>query len=220
MRQNETGLEEQRRSRSPPKKRMTSKERLMSHGKIEIAGVSLEAPEVKKLASIIAGQHDGDQEATKMPYVPNGDPQLDQKLILKQTIADAKMTYLLGQTLDQKENIIKALEEELNEEKKRRKDFSKSYKDQVKEFDHDKKALDRIKKQSDQMELKQQRREKDKLKMENELDMVPVKEKSNVSKKNQLKDHPIFFKGSKITSVIPKQASGIGSHKKMPSAKA
>lgn len=45
--------------------------------------------------------------------------------------------------------------------------------------------------------------------------MVPTKEKAS-NKKNKVQDHPIFFKGSTIKSVIPKQASGIGSVKRQP----
>jgi hypothetical protein len=38
------------------------------------------------------------------------------------------MTALMGETLMQKESIIKALEDQLNNETKRRKDISKDYK--------------------------------------------------------------------------------------------
>ena len=56
------------------------------------------------------------------------------------------MTALMGETLNQKEAIIKALTDELENETKRRKDIGNSYKHQVKEFELDKKALDNIKK--------------------------------------------------------------------------
>ena len=47
------------------------------------------------------------------------------------------MTALMSETLMQKEQIIKALEEQLNDETKRRKNISKDYKTQVKEFELD-----------------------------------------------------------------------------------
>jgi hypothetical protein len=99
------------------------------------------------------------------------------------------MTALMGQTLAQKEEIIRALEAELNNEQNRRKTISKDYKTQVKEFEQDQKALESIKREADRMELKQQRkRDKEERKKENELDMVPTKEKAKPprDKKNQL----------------------------------
>jgi thymidylate synthase len=50
--------------------------------------------------------------------------------------------------------IIKALEDELDQEQKRRKDIGKSYKTQVKEFEDEKKSLDILKKKSDALEAK------------------------------------------------------------------
>ena len=93
------------------------------------------------------------------------------------------MTALMGQTLAQKESIIKALQDELDQETKRRKDIGKTYKNTVKEFELDKKALDNIKKQSDRMEKTKQRKENEELKKEDDLDMVPTKEKKPVAKK-------------------------------------
>jgi|TARA_B110000305_G_C19305554_1_gene571377 hypothetical protein len=49
-------------------------------------------------------------------------------VVLQQSIADAKMTALMGQTLQSKEEIIKSLEEELAKEQKRRKQFTGDYK--------------------------------------------------------------------------------------------
>ena len=51
------------------------------------------------------------------------------------------------------------------------------------------------------MEEKAQRKEQDAARKEAELDMVPSREaKKPAQKKHQLQDHPIFFKGSKISS--------------------
>ena len=43
-------------------------------------------------------------------------------------MADAKMTALMGQTLENKQKIIDALQKELGEETQRRKDIGKSFK--------------------------------------------------------------------------------------------
>ena len=75
------------------------------HGTIEIAGVTLEAQDVKKLNTILEGQNEGEQK-TGAPYYEEG---TNQKMVLQQSIADAKMTALMGQTLQQKELIIKQL---------------------------------------------------------------------------------------------------------------
>ena len=100
--------------------------------------------------------------------------------------------------------IIKQLQDELEKESKRRRDYAKSYKAQVKEIELDRKDLERIKKQSDKMEERAQRKEQEAVRKEAELDMVPSREAKKPAKKHQLQDHPIFFKGSKITSQIPK----------------
>lgn len=55
--------------------------------------------------------------------------------MLQQTIADAKMTALMGQTLQNKEGIIKALEAELNKETMRRKEITTNYRKGVREFE-------------------------------------------------------------------------------------
>lgn len=56
--------------------------------------------------------------------------------------------------------------------------------------------------------------------------MIPTREKASPKKKatgpkkgHTLKEYPIFFKNTKIESVIPKQASGIGSVKKAQKTK-
>ena len=169
-------------------------------GKIEIAGVELAPNEVQKLTQILDPMGDEEAKVSEMP----GDP----KFVLQQTIADAKMNALMGETLAQKQNIISALEDELNKERNRRKQMSKDYKTQVREFELDKKALDGIKKKSEQMEKNKAKREAEELKKDSELDMVPTRErsskKSTVPKNHRLQEHPIFFKNSKIESRIPK----------------
>ena len=127
------------------------------------------------------------------------------------------MTALMSETLMQKEHIIKALEDQLNDETKRRKNISKDYKTQVKEFELDQKALENLKKQSENLERKKQRKEAEELK-NNDLDMVPTREKKKAEppKKYKLQDHPIFFKNSKIESRIPKQSQTTQSKKQLP----
>lgn len=92
----------------------------------------------------------------------------------------------MGQTLEQKEQIIKALEAELQKEKDRRKLISKSYTTQVKEFEIEQKTIEKIKRKADQMELSQQRKEKEKLKKDHDLDLVPSREKGSAKKKHVL----------------------------------
>ena len=65
------------------------------------------------------------------------------------------MTALMGQTLDNKEKIIAALQTELETETKRRRDHERKYKSQVKEFEQDQKILSNLKKESDRLEKKQ-----------------------------------------------------------------
>ena len=79
--------------------------------------------DVAKLNSIIDGQYQikGTEDELQTPAI-------DQKVVLQQSIADAKMTALMSETLMQKEHIIKALEDQLNDETKRRKNISKDYK--------------------------------------------------------------------------------------------
>ena len=94
------------------------------------------------------------------------------------------------------------------------------YRDEIKEIELDQKAIQELKAKSDKIEKKRERKEIEELKKNSELDMVPTREKgSKVPKKYQLKDHPIFFKGSKIESRIPKAPSLTGSGKKTQSFK-
>lgn len=177
----------------------------------------LEQNDVAKLATMLSGQYNGNQEATGAPYEEDGAQNEEQKLILKQSIADAKMTALMGETLAQKEKIIVALQSELEQEQKRRKDFKSDFKHQVKEYELDRKAIENIKRQSDAMERAKQKKEQEGLRKESELDFVPTKQSAKTAKpsKYQLKDHPIFFKNSSIKSVIPKQAPLHSSAKKL-----
>ena len=73
-------------------------------------------------------------------------------------------------------------------------------------MEKDKVAIHDLKSKSDKMEKRQQRKEIEELKKESDLDMIPQREKGpkTLPKKYQLKDHPIFFKNSNISSRIPK----------------
>ena len=62
------------------------------HGAIEIAGVQLGADDVGKLSNILDGRHG-------QPVFEQGTSNIDQRQVLQQTIADAKMTALVGETL-------------------------------------------------------------------------------------------------------------------------
>ena len=134
----------------------------MGHGRIEIAGVVLQGDDVTKLSNILDGHYrpkgsaldDTAGEQVQIPQDQNTGS-VDPKLVIEQNIADAKMTALMSQTLTQKEEIIKALEAQLESEKVRRKDHEKDYKTTLKEYKLDKKALDNLKKQSDILERQQ-----------------------------------------------------------------
>lgn len=93
------------------------------HGRIEIAGVVLEAEDVTKLNNILEGNYTlPQQEGVKIEEQKElKQPAINQKVVLQQSIADAKMTALMSQTLQSKEQIIKSLEEELKREQDRRK---------------------------------------------------------------------------------------------------
>ena len=55
-----------------------------------------------------------------------------------------------------------------------------------------------LKAKADKLERKEQERQKE---IEAELDQVPT----NMKKGKKLQDHPIFFRGSRIESRIPKE---------------
>ena len=85
------------------------------------------------------------------------------------------MSALMGQTLDQKEKIIQALQSELDNERKRRRHIGRDYHKQVKEFELDRKAIEVLKRKSDRMERQQELKAKQEALAEDELDMVPTK---------------------------------------------
>lgn len=62
-----------------------------THGKIEIAGVQLEPNDVVKLNKILDGEYQLAGTSGELTA-----PAIDQKLVLQQSIADAKMTALMG----------------------------------------------------------------------------------------------------------------------------
>ena len=96
----EAGTREQR-------KRSRSKSHIYDEPKIEVANVSFEPEEIKRLDRMVnAGQ---------------------SKVMIEQTIADAKMNSLMSQALDQKNGIIKTLQKELELERKQRRDLGKDF---------------------------------------------------------------------------------------------
>lgn len=103
------------------------------------------------------------------------------KYMLQQSLADAKMSALMGKTLEQKQNIIRALEAELDIERKRRKDMSGTYQQQVKDYEREKKSIAILKGKADKLERIKGQREREELR-DQELDMVPTKDKGPSSK--------------------------------------
>ena len=146
------------------------------YGQIQIAGVMLEPADVQNLNRILDGPP---REETNTDEAPSQ----GHSLVVQTSVADAKMSALMGETLQQKEAIIKALKDELDNETKRRKSISKDFKTQVKEFELDQKALSKLKQRSEILERNQQRKEVEELKKDMELDLVPSKEKKQPPKK-------------------------------------
>lgn len=120
------------------------------------------------------------------------------KAMIEQTIADAKMNALMSQAMDQKNSIIKALQRDLEAERKQRRDVGKEFSTSLKEFNEERKQLARLKAKADKLERKEQERQKE---IDAELDQVPT----NMKKATKLQEHPIFFKGSRIESSLPKE---------------
>lgn len=69
--------------------------------------------------------------------------------------------------------MIKALEKELARELRQNQSVHSGYKDELREMEKDKIAIEDLKNKSDKIEQKQSRKEIDKLRKENDLDMVP-----------------------------------------------
>lgn len=140
----EAGTREQR-------KRSRSKSAIYDEPRIEVANVSFEPEEVKRLDRMVeTGQ---------------------TKVMIEQTIADAKMNSLMSQALDQKNGIIKTLEKELALERKQRRDLGKDFSTSIKDYNEERKQLQVLKAKADKLERKEQERQKE---IDAELDQVPT----------------------------------------------
>lgn len=167
-------------------------------GEIEIANAKIAAEHSRQVPLKIPTAELTEAVATALADDP--DAGAKSKYLLQQSLADAKMSALMGKTLEQKENVIRALEAELEIERKRRKDMTGDYHKRVKEAEREKKEISILKAKSDKLERIKGQREREELR-EQELDMVPTKDhgptkKGKVPEKYKLKDHPIFFKNS------------------------
>ena len=76
-------------------------------------------------------------------------------------MADAKMSALMGKTLEQKQNIIRALEAELEIERKRRKNMTNDYRHKVKDFEREQKEIAILKAKSDKIEIMKGQKERE-----------------------------------------------------------
>ena len=63
-----------------------------------------------------------------------------------------KLHNLVGQALQQKEAMIKVLEDQLNQEKLRREAITNKFRDQLSEFEQERDALEKLRKASNLLE--------------------------------------------------------------------
>ena len=127
--------------------------------------------------------------------------------------------------------MIRALEEQLNIERNVQKEMTDKFKEQLRELEDEKLAIERMKKATVMMEKKQQDRDylqsRQSRQMEEELDMVPTKQKSarsNASNNNKWKkinssSSMQSFRPERVKSSIPKVASSKKQLQKEPSTK-
>lgn len=102
-------------------------------------------------------------EAVATALADDPDAGTKSKYLLQQSLADAKMSALMGKTLEQKENVIRALEAELEIERKRRKDMTGDYHHRIKDFEREKKEISILKAKSDKLERIKGQREREEL---------------------------------------------------------
>lgn len=102
-------------------------------------------------------------EAVATALADDPDAGAKSKYLLQQSLADAKMSALMGKTLEQKENVIRALEAELEIERKRRKDMTGDYHHRIKDFEREKKEISILKAKSDKLERIKGQREREEL---------------------------------------------------------
>lgn len=103
-----------------------------------MANVSFEPEEIKRLDRMVeTGQ---------------------SKVMIEQTIADAKMNSLMSQALDQKNGIIKTLQKDLERERKQRRDLGREFSGSIKSYNEERKQLAVLKSKADKLERKEQER--------------------------------------------------------------
>ena len=66
-----------------------------------------------------------------------------------------RLHQLVGQALNQKEAMIKVLEEQLQAERQRREALAEKFKEQIAEFEQERDALERLRRASNMLEKKQ-----------------------------------------------------------------
>lgn len=129
------------------------------------------------------------------------------------------MQHLISQTILSKETMIKALEEELNQERERRKEVVETFKKQMVDFQEDKDIIQRMQRANARMERvngdKATSELREERKFEDELDLVPTKDSKSTQRTNpsarsskSLKSKQIHqsFNPDRVKSSIPKVA--------------
>ena len=71
------------------------------------------------------------------------------------TETDMKLHHLVGQALQQKEAMIRVLEEQLNAERQRREEITNKFRTQLAEFEQERDAVERLRRASNMLERKQ-----------------------------------------------------------------
>jgi hypothetical protein len=147
-------------------------------------------------------------------FLNNSTPAFDTNSVLKQvmgTETDMKLQHLVGQALQQKEAMIKVLEEQLNAERQRREDITSKFRQQLTEFEQERDAVEKLRKASNYLEKKQNDgRSLASLHHSNthnsELDLVPSKETQRSSKKGTSSKASLnlTYNPNRVKSSIPK----------------
>lgn len=126
-----------------------------------------------------------------------------------------KLHQLVGQALNQKEAMIKVLEEQLQAEKARREALTAKFRDQISEFEAERDAIERIRRASNMLEKKQLERShvshasisQSAINQTSvtELDMVPTKDshRSKMSSQASKKKITGTYRPDRVKSSIP-----------------
>ena len=85
---------------------------------------------------------------------PQPSMQLPFNSLAQNNELDYRMHQLVGQNLESKETMIRALEEQLNRERSVQKEMTEKFRQQLDDLEKEKEALAKIRKASQQMERK------------------------------------------------------------------